>query len=161
NSDVYYTITRPLGTDAVVKNARADIVLSALYQFHYFRTNPMGSWDDSLKNHFQLAARDTAWCSEFYATSAETTLVDMNPCKSVSGTATPQCHSGATSAGESSISAMKSWFSAYANSFALFEDDPDFSDIRPGDWLGLNPTASWPDGQHTQMFLAYDAASGN
>jgi hypothetical protein len=159
NSGVYYTITLPAGTGTTVKTARANVVLLALSEFHHFRTHPMGSWDDSLMDRYQLASPTSAYCSEFYANAAEPFLVDMNPCRYVSAAATPQCNPNETSTGEYVIGNMKTWFSAYANGYQPFEADPDFSDGKPGDWVGVNPNATWPDGQHSQMFLGYDAAA--
>jgi hypothetical protein len=156
NSGVYYTITLPSGA-GVLKNARADVVLNALYEFDYFRGHSLGSWDDSLKNRYQLQANDTAYCSEFYSNAAEPYLKDFNPCSWVSSSKTPQCRSSDASPAEATVAAMKTRFGTSWEDFGL---DADFSTRMPGDYLAVNESTSYPDGQHSQMFLAFDAASG-
>lgn len=155
NSDVYYTITLP--TSGTVKTARANIVLNALYEYGWFRTHSLGNWDDSLKQRYQLENDDTAYCSEFYANAAQPFLVSMNPCDHDGTNATGHCDPGDTSGDEDSVGDLKTWF---GSSWEPFENDPDFTQRLPGDWLGVREDGDYPWGRHSQMFLAYDPGNG-
>jgi hypothetical protein len=159
NATTYYGITMPAAGAAPIKTARANVVGNALFWYVAFQWEHLASWDDSLRDNFQLAARNSSYGSEFYATAAVGSLKDMNPCKYVSGT--PWCWETETSPAESYVGALKTWFSnpSYPNSFALFDTDPTVTDIKPADWLGVNPNADNPDGQRTQLFLAYDSTT--
>ena len=158
NSDVYYTITKPTGTTVPVKTARYQVVLNALHEYFHFRTNPLGDWDDSLAERFELRDRDQAYCSEFYATAGKPFLVDMNACDYTSTTATPTCDPSETSPAEDYVSDVRAWFSDFASSAFDYTGSASMADRKPGDYLGVNPYADEPDGRHSQMFLAWDAA---
>lgn len=157
NTDTLYSMTKGASSGAL-RDARWGMVMTALDTYGKFRNTNMGYWDSDLRNELEMAANDTAYCSEFYSSSAKDYLVDMNPCKYKSAAETPQCDPSETTASEHYISAMKSWFDAYGASQSYEYLGPDMSALRPGDWLGVNPNDSEPNGQHTQMFLAWDAA---
>jgi hypothetical protein len=154
NTDAYYTMTKPIATDTPVKTGRYNVVMNALHEYYYFRTHTLGSWDHSLRDHYELSADDSAYCSEFYATSAKPFLIDMNACEYSSSK--PWCDPDETSDGEYYIPSMRIWFADHSTVI----DAPDESQLiasKPGDWLGLGPTDDEPYGHHTQMLLAYNA----
>ncbi len=157
NSDVYYTITKPAGADVPVKLARYNSVLNALHEYFHFRTTSMGSWDDTLRDRFELPARNEAYCSEFYATATAPFLVDMNPCLYVDAATTPQCDPAETSRAEDYVGDVRTWFEVYAASAADYHGAADMMARKPGDYLGVNPNDPHTNGQHSQMFLAWDA----
>jgi hypothetical protein len=160
NSDAYYTITKPAGSDLPVKTARYDVVLSALSEYGYFRTSAPGSWDTSLQYHYDLESPHEPWCSEFYATSTRASLAAMNPCDSEAGVPS-WCDIHESSPAESSTFAVHDWF-ADADHGLVIEDATvtDVAASKPGDWFGVNATDIQTYGQHSQMFLAYDPAVG-
>jgi hypothetical protein len=156
NSDPYYTMTKPSGTNTPVKTARYNIVVEALYQYYYFRTHSMGAWDHSLRNHFDLLEDENEWCSEFYATSTKPFLVQMNPCRYTASRT--WCDPAETSDAESSTFALHDYFDGYGN--AVYDATvADLAVSKPGDWLGVNPHDQYTYGQHTQMLLAYNASA--
>ncbi|MBX7112613.1 MAG: hypothetical protein K1X87_12315, partial [Dehalococcoidia bacterium] len=161
NTNTYYTMTAyASGNDGPVHTARYNTVLNALYEYYYFHTHNLGSWDTSLRDHFDLAAADTAYCSEFYANAGKPFLLDLNPCK-YSSSSRPWCDSGESSTAETSLSGLKTWFtdSRWNGSTPYAEYDGDMTTRKPADWLGVNPNDDNVLGQHTQMFLAWDAAA--
>ncbi len=161
NTGLYYTITLPSGTSTPVKTARANLVLRALDDYDYFRTHAMGQWNDDLAVHYQLRSRTQAWCSEFYSSNGQSIYANMNPCRFTSASATPYCDATETSEAEDSVEDLNTWFSPFANALVNFNGTSTMATLLPGDRLAVNPDATSPDGVHTQMFLAWDATSGD
>jgi hypothetical protein len=163
NTDTYYSMTAyAAGDDGPVHTARQQMVLNGLYEHYYFHTHNLGNWNNTLRDHYDLAAADTAYCSEFYAHAGKAFLKDLNPCKYDASTRS-WCDSTQSSTGEDSLSRLQTWFTdARWNGSSPFADyDGDMTTRKPGDWLGVNPNSDNPLGQHTQMFLAWDAAAGS
>ena len=157
NSDVYYTLTAPAGAGALAA-ARQRVVLAALYENEYFPYESLGSWNDSLQLRFGLTSREAHYSSEFYAWSGRPYLRDLNPCRD--GSAPAWLCAGETSPAENSIARLITWFSAYPGAFVVANGQVDFASLRPGDWLAVDATPDQPSGNHSRMFLAYDAAAG-
>ncbi len=160
NTDTYYTMTRYApGDDGPVRTARYNIVLNALYERYYFHTHDMGNWNDTLRDRYDLAAADTAYCSEFYANAAKPFLEDLNPCDY--DASRPWCDPSQTSHNESSLVEIRDWFidPRWVGSTPFAYNDGDMTARKPGDWLGINPSSESSLGTHTQMFLAWDATA--
>ncbi len=163
NTDTLYSMTK--GAAGTLRDARWGIVMTAFDKYGRGRNTDMGEWNETIKYEVESWANDTAYCSEFYASSTKDYLVSLNPCKygyaqnGSTPASTPQCDPGETSKAEDSVPDLKTWFDAYGASQSYEYAGPDMSPNKPGDWVSVNPNASSPDGQHTQMFLAWDAAT--
>lgn len=131
DSDKYWTITKPSTTDAL-DNARASIVLKAIYENDY---SNRGFVKDGTRYG---ASGGELWCSEFYASMTMPWLKNISPDD------------------ESNTDRMRAYFEGFY-SFATGAGIVTAGLGRPGDYLWVDSDG---DGvtNHSEMLLAYDAA---